>query len=139
MLKKILVPALIVALLAGGFAYYLYNKPATKTEDRSSDLSVTAEQLFQEYEANEETANQKYLNKVIEISGTIMGTLVEANEFTGVQLKAGPLDQGIICEFEKQPGVKHPRYPVGDPIKLKCKCSGKLMDVVLDRCIVLNQ
>jgi len=139
MLKKILLFVIAVAIISAGIGYYLYNKPVEKTETKSADLVVTAEDLYKEYTMDETQADQKYLNKVVEVTGQIMGNLVGQNTFSGVQLRATAGDQGIICEFEMDSTKKNPRLPVGDVITLKCICTGKLMDVVLNRCVILNK
>ncbi|MBK7233458.1 MAG: hypothetical protein IPH93_14640 [Saprospiraceae bacterium] len=111
MLKKILLFLLVAIIIAAGVGYYLYNKPVEKTETKSADLIVTAEDLYKEYAENETLADQKYLNKVVEVTGQIMGNLVGQNTFSGVQLKATAGDQGIICEFEMDSTKKIPDYP----------------------------
>ncbi|MBK9270635.1 MAG: hypothetical protein IPM48_03475 [Saprospiraceae bacterium] len=139
MIKKILMAALALMFVAGGIAYYLYNKPVSKTESKSTDLVITAENLFAEYNADETVADQKYLNKTVEVTGAIMGTLLQKNVVTGVQLSSGVADAGIICEFENEPGKTYSRFPVGDVLTLKCVCTGKLMDVVLTRCVIVQK
>ena len=70
-MKKIIIPVLLVGLVAAGIGYYMYNKPVESLEKKKADVSVTASQIIADYEADEKAANDKYLGKVVEVSGKV--------------------------------------------------------------------
>lgn len=137
-MKRVLIPLVLLIIIGGFIAYYYYTKPIDKTSDVKTDKVLTAETLYKEYESDETIADQKYLNKVIEVSGTIKGALLDDKGMVGVQLEVGDEDLGIICEFEEKYKFKTDDLPNGNSIKLKCFCTGKLMDVVLNRCVIVQ-
>ena len=81
--RYILVIILIVVSVAGIAAYrVLYAPPKTVEEMKS--LSISATDLAKQYAADETKANEKYLNKAIEVTGTITGT--EQNQDGGLMV-----------------------------------------------------
>ena len=71
MKRNILIAMLVLMAIAAGVGYYLYNKPAGTTISSDADHTVTATELFSEFEQNEEAANSKYLNKVLAVTGKV--------------------------------------------------------------------
>ncbi|MFM1876523.1 MAG: hypothetical protein RL266_2260 [Bacteroidota bacterium] len=118
-------------LLAGGIIYFVYNKPHRDVSSEKPEHVLTADQLFDEYEADEEAANTKFLDKTLEVSGTV--SEIGANDAgqTFVILSAqNAMIGGISATFEgDQKGLSE-----GQNVSLKCRCTGKLMDVVLINC-----
>src|SRR5271156_5344975 len=70
MIKKILIIISFLALMGGYTGYYLWNKPHKKVENMEA-INITSETLSKEYNENEKVADAMYLNKAIEISGTV--------------------------------------------------------------------
>lgn len=133
-LKKILIAATILGLIAAAYGYYLYNKPHTSTSDKDIDASVTAEQIVSEYEADENAANQKYLGKVIEVTGVVSDKSVDEKGVLNMTLKGGDL-AGVTCQFEKNEAMNVGSIQTGSTVKIKGECTGILMDVVFVNCI----
>ncbi|HJW31333.1 MAG TPA: hypothetical protein VJ508_19025 [Saprospiraceae bacterium] len=128
MFKRIIIGLLALCIIGGGIGYYLYNKPVESLEHRKADVEVTATKLLADYEANESTANNLYLGKVVLVSGKITNITDEAGK-KKINLDAGSPMSGIICELED--GKDAGSLKTGDEIKVKGKCSGYLSDVVL--------
>ncbi len=126
-----LVLALVLLAGLGLVINYYYQKPVESLENKSPDNSLAAADLFQEYESDEDLANSKYLNKVIEVSGTILN-------IDGPQIILKTQSSfGVICEIEKPETIE--TLKIGDKVVCKGLCTGKLMDVVISRCTVINQ
>lgn len=70
MIKKLLLVILAMAIIGGGIAYYLWNKPHEKVEDING-LTVSASQLCKDFSTDEVKANAKYIGKVLEVNGII--------------------------------------------------------------------
>lgn len=86
---KVLIAVAIIALIA--FAGYTYiNREHRDIATVNADYKLTAQELSQEFQKSEEEAVAKYLNKVIEVQGTISTVSENVLELTpgvSVQLK----------------------------------------------------
>jgi hypothetical protein len=125
---------IIVALLIGAIGYYNYNRTTSSLENTSPDFALSADDIFAEFEKNETEANKKFLDKVIEVSGTVQSFNNEnlADRNVTFQTESGMF--GVICKLDSTYDAKYTTV-TGDKIKLKGVCTGMLMDVVLIRCI----
>ncbi len=127
-----------MAVAGGGFAYYLYNKPVADTENIDASFTITADELFQQFELNETEANSKYLGKIIEVNGKVREFSIGDSGELNLVLASHSDMFGVNCGLSKDQDAKYKNYKVGDPIKIKGECSGISMDVVLTRCVIVN-
>ena len=132
MVRKILITIFILILIGVGTGFYLWNKPHQKVESAKS-ISITATNLAKEYSTNEKDADAKYLNKAIDVSGTI--SEVDKNQDGGVMivLQTGDPTAGIQCSLREK-GAD----PVkGQNIEIKGFCSGNgITGVSLTDCVI---
>ena len=130
---KFIVPIAIIGLAYG---FYEYNRGHQSTAKIQADHTVSAAELFREFEENEETANAKYLDKVVEVSGEISKISAEDPDKKSISLKSDDMIFGIIGELD--PAVDHQLSELneGENIVIKGICTGMLSDVVLVRCVV---
>jgi len=98
----------------------------------------TANDLLNAFETDESAANTKYLDKIIKVNGIIKD--IENND-TGeisVILATDNEMSSVICNFD--PAFKDiQKLKKGEEIVIKGLCSGYLMDVVLDRCVLAQK
>lgn len=127
-MKKFLIPLLIIGIIAAGIGYYMYNKPVESLEKKKADVSVTASQIIADYEADEKAANEKYLGKVVEVSGKV-STITDDGGKAKILLETDNPMALVICELED--GKDAGQIQAGDQAKVKGLCSGYLSDVVL--------
>jgi hypothetical protein len=129
----------IPLLLVIGFAWawHLYDKPHQSAADETITLSIVADSLYQQYQSNEKAADQKYLGKVIEVTGRISEIQHNGNsEIWILSTQAG--GGGINCELF--PGAKTDTHPkTGDNVTVKGRCTGFLMDVNLADCVLSSK
>lgn len=137
-MKKYIKYILLLAVIGLSTAYFMYNKPHKNIQKAEADFSLNAADLFTEYESNEETANTKYLDKVVEVEGKIQSIKTEDNGQTSVVLDSGSMMFGVNCQIDTTKLEVVNRYKEGDNIKLKGVCTGMLMDVVLVRCVPIE-
>jgi hypothetical protein len=70
--KKIIIAVILLAVIAGGmYAWREYTRPVKGLDSVDADYTVQATVLLQEFMTNETTANQKYLNKIVAVSGLV--------------------------------------------------------------------
>jgi hypothetical protein len=132
-MKKILYFLLGVAITGGLYGYYLWNKPHEDVQASKPAAVVEAAQLLNDFVADENAANAKYLGQTVQVSGTVK----ESSEEEGlikVMLDAGNENFGIYCTLDS--AGPHPRktFSSGEKLTLKGKCDGINLDVQLSRC-----
>ena len=134
-MKKILIILLGLVILGGIGGYFLWNKPHQNVAAAKADVSFTSSHLLQAFETDENAANVKYLDKVIKVNGVIKD--VENNESGEISVILATDNEmsSVICNFD--PAFKDTKQlEIGKKIIIKGLCSGYLMDVVLDRCVI---
>lgn len=134
MIRKILIAILVLSLIGAGVGYYEWHRKSKEAEDFKG-IPITAVELAKEFSANESAANAKYLNKWLEVSGTV--SEVDKNQEGGTMLvlDSGDPMTGVQCSMrEKDAGANK-----GQTVKLKGMCSGSgIMGVSLTRCIIIK-
>jgi hypothetical protein len=132
MVRKIIFAVVLLGLIGVGTGIYLWNKPHDKVEDRKG-IIVSAKDLSAQYGADEHRADSLYLNKAIEVTGTVGET--EQNQDGGVMmiLETGDPMAGIQCAMREK-GVKAEK---GKTVTIKGFCSGSgITGVSLTDCII---
>lgn len=123
----------MLVLSAGIWFYRYYHKPHVDVAGAVAEFSLSAAELWQEFDGDEANASQKYVNKVIAVSGQITAIKTENGEqFVG--LEASDLG-GVNCKMLQV----NPSLKVGQRVLVKGICSGYLMDVMMLRCVIENQ
>lgn len=131
MKKYILLAIISTALLAIYFAYTLYNKPHRNIAKETATYTLTANELFNNFEKDEKKSNEKYLDKTIAISGKIIDIYFDMNNKTVLVLEAeNAILGGVLCTIED----KNIKFKKNTEVKLKCKCTGFLTDVIMIEC-----
>ncbi len=132
MIKKILGIIVILALIGGAVGWYEYNKVAAKAEDVKG-ISIAADKLSKEYVTNEKAADSLYLNKVIEVSGTINEIDTNQDGNLMIVLQTGDPMAGVQCTMRDKGTVA----AKGANITIKGYCSGNgITGVSLTQCAI---
>jgi len=132
MKKLIPVIILIAAIIGGTVAYRMYNKPHRDIATEDAAFSLTADALFDAFEADETTANALYLDKVVEVTGEVAEvTENSAGQAVITITAANAMLGGVIATMEKAGTVN---ISEGETVTVKCRCTGHLMDVILINC-----
>ena len=127
-MKKILISLIVLSVIGVGIGYYMYNKPVESLEYKKADVVISADQLIKEYESDETAANEKYLGKVIEVSGKVADITEEGGKKKVSMETSNPMS-AVICEMEEKMSTGDMK--AGDNVKMKGMCSGYLSDVIL--------
>lgn len=136
-MKKLLGIGLLLALIVGGAGYFMYNKPHQNMEKAKADVVLDARELFTAFEANETEANQKYLDKVVKVSGLVKEVSTDEEGNVSVTLESGSEMFGVICQMDNLTQHDKTDFKPGEQVTFKGICTGMLMDVVLVRCVVV--
>lgn len=138
-LKIFLTIVLIGLIGAGGAYYYTFHKPHKNTFNLKPEFSLKADNLFSDFDENEEKANTKYLGKILEVEGKVVG-IKKINSNYEISL----IDdmEGVTCLVDSSYAIQQKdildKIKVDDIIKVKGQCNGYLMGVKMDRCVVVH-
>ena len=136
-MKKVLLIIFILAVVGASTAWYLYNKPVADMNDLNAEYTLSASELFNSFNENEDSANAKYLGKIVEISGTIR-ELKSDEEGETVILETDDMIFGVNCALSSGQESNFKKLKTGTNINIKGECTGISMDVVLVRCIIVD-
>ena len=134
MRKKYFIIIAIIVLIVAAWVYHLFTANRPGLAGVNADISINAVDLYNQFQSDENTADKKYLDKVIEIKGTI--TDIQQTDTTlSIELK-GADSGGINCGVANDGHDKTLSFQKGAIITVKGRCSGFLMDVNMVDCII---
>lgn len=138
--KHLIVITAVVVLLVGAIYGYLeFNRGVAGTASMPVQEKVTAGELLADFQTDEAAANQRYVGmteQVVQVSGTIRSMEPLGTGVTNVVLETGDDLAGIVCEFQDEEVPTDWRS--GADVSIKGICTGLLMDVVLVRCVAVE-
>lgn len=129
-LKKGLITFVILAAIAAGIYWYIATEKHADTSEVKAAFNVSAIDFIREFVANENTANQKYTDKIITVSGTV--SEIEPVDTT-VNIKFVDTTSGsyVIFAFQEQHIMEAKSLKVGDSVAIKGSCSGGVFSEIL--------
>jgi hypothetical protein len=133
MKKRLFAFAGILLLCGAGWGFYLYNKPHSGVENIEPAVTIAAPALYRQYSANEKDGDARFLDKVIEVTGTV-SDVQKTDTTVNILLKAGEIG-GINCSLSMKDN-KTELPSIGETVTVKGRCTGFLMDVELVDCII---
>ncbi|MEP6806211.1 MAG: hypothetical protein ABI892_16915 [Flavobacterium sp.] len=124
-----IIAILLVLVSAGIYFYYGFLfKEARNIASEMPDLSISATKLIDDYNSNPQKADALYLNKTIEITGTV------TKQTDSVVI----LENTVFCLFNQ----KTKNQLLNNKITVKGKCIGYdelFQEVKLDQCTLNKQ
>lgn len=132
----VVIISLIVLSLAILFFYNVF-QPTKSLVTVKPDYIISASELFADFEANESVANAKYVGKVLEVKGKIK-EINTSSEHISIILETNDVFSGINCSIANENDGLEDLIVPGIIIKIKGECSGKLMDVMLNNCVIIS-
>lgn len=140
-MKKLFFISLIVLLIGALIAFFVYtrvyNKPHKDIRSATADYVLTTSELIMEFKTNESEANQKYLDKIIQVSGVIQ-SIDTANGLSVITLRNGNDLESVICNMDPVENQKVIGLEAGNTLETKGVCTGFLLDVMLVRTVIVN-
>jgi tRNA_anti-like len=134
MRKKYLFGIVILVLILAGLGIYKVYKPHRNVSGEEAVASLPAQDLYLDFQHDENVANKKWVGKVIEVSG-IISSVNESAGYVSINLKA-TAEGGINCSVLKKDLDQNETLKNGDSLTIKGKCTGFLMDVNLVDCVI---
>jgi hypothetical protein len=138
-MRKKNIKHLLSFLALAGFLFLAYGSSDDKQIEQEistqePEISITASQLYKEYEANGVAADQKYKGKVLSVSGVVNNIDRDILDKIYVTIKGDEYFGDIQCYFAESHVNAAAQLSKGQKITVKGKCDGKLVNVKLDGC-----
>lgn len=136
--KRIILYAIIAIIIVGAVFTYLwtFRKAEISVGSKKAAFEMNADELLKHFEDDETSANTTYLDKVILVEGPV-NSITEDSLVTTVYLKDPDAISGVLCSFNNSV-IDTSKLSIGEVVKIKGLCSGYLLDVVLNKCILVK-
>jgi hypothetical protein len=134
---KILLIGLILIIIGLFFTINLYNKPFIDIKKSNPELKVTAQEILNDYQVDENLANEKYVDNLIQIKGEIADIYFD-NGISIITLKDNRGSSSIICHMLPEANLFVLKLKKGNKITIKGVCTGYLIDIMMVRCVLTN-
>jgi cytochrome c-type biogenesis protein CcmE len=134
--KIVLAVVSVIAVAGVLFGLYMYNLKPKDLQKVKPDFVVTAPDLIKAFETDENAATAKYVNNIVEVSGTIQSVKPGENNALTISLNSGNDISSVICTL--QGNTEPNNFRPGEQIIIRGTCSGFLMDVLLNNCAVVQ-
>ncbi len=137
--KKLRHIASLIAVV--GFLTIAYGSDDEKTTEiaissETPSLKVSAIKLYADYEANGVAADEKYKDKVLQVTGKITAIDRDIMDKIYVTLKGNQYFGDVQCFFAEDHIQTAMKLSKGQKITVKGQCNGKMMNVLLKGCII---
>jgi hypothetical protein len=137
-MKKIIFSILGVGIAIGiVVALYVFRKSDTGAIKRSPDFILSADSLVSLFSANEDSANKRFLDKIIQVKGRVAEITKDSTGYT-IVLRNENAMEGVSCALGNDQFEKAKELKTGVTIEIKGICAGKLIDVSLNKCAILK-
>jgi hypothetical protein len=135
---KYILFGLVIIIVAGAvYGYLLYNKPHRDVLKSKTDYTISASELLKEFETNSTLASEKYIGKILLVSGNVESIKVSPSNST-IQLSCEGGFFGVNCSFNSEGATNLLEIKIGNEIQLKGECSGYIDDVILNNCYLIK-
>lgn len=139
MWKKIITGFLILAIAGGGYGWHLYNKKPADSRKQTDCIELNAGALAEAFNRDEMAANRLYVDKVLIISGKVSDVQVDNAGHATVFLETGDPLSSITCGFYDDEAGSAEKIIPGTVVRVKGNCTGKLADIILNKCSLVDQ
>ena len=140
-------------LIVIGVAYFMFNMPQRDVQSAKTDFRVSSTEIVNEYLANADLANDKYLqeegdSKILAVTGSVVSIDMDLNNQKVVLLKNLDDQAGVSCTFTKETNKNVENLQIGETITIKGVIrSGAgfdedldlFEDVIMEKCDVLDK
>ena len=100
---------------------------------------VSARRLWAEYDENGVAADQKYKDKIIEVTGVVDTIDKDITDTIYIKLKTGQYSSMAYCYLAAKHTNEAASLRKGQTITLRGKCDGKLMGINLRGCVLVEK
>ena len=125
--------------MAGFYIYREYNRTNVEIDNLEVSAKVTSDQVYTVFSTDTAKARRDYLDKVLEVSGTVESAEAISDTISQIVLAAqGSMAGGVQASIKA--GQDASKATVGANVRLKCRCKGiddLFGSVVMMDCLIL--
>lgn len=126
-----------VILFTSVIAVLKYYKPHRSVKKEEAAFRMSVSELVTAFANDEVDANTRYAGKILEVRGTLKEMIL--NDSTLILLMGDSSEMtGVSCYLQRDQKDKYTMLKRGEQVKVKGVCNGMLLDVVLDKAILLT-
>ena len=126
--------AVILSLIGGWYYVFVYSKNHHRDAADEKGIVVNAADVAAEYQSNEQSANAKYLDKALEVTGEVMEVGKNQEGKTTVALKTNDIMTTVFCTLKDSTANVLPNQK----ITIKGICIGFISDVKIKDAMVIK-
>ncbi len=126
--------AVIVAFLILAFGSTDTDTDTQKVQSQVPSYTLSANQLYGEYNSNEVAADSKYKGKTVIVTGTIQNIGKDIMDDAYIVIGGGGFLDGVQCTFTKGEQSSVARLSKGQQVRVKGEVSGKMGNVLVNKC-----
>jgi hypothetical protein len=116
----------------------VYYKPHRSVKREEAAYRLTVKQLVDSFSNNEARANDLYAGRVIEVEGRLKEMIL--NDSTLILLMGDSAQMtGVSCYLNRDQKEKYTSLRRGENVRVKGICNGMLLDIVMDKCILVSK
>ncbi len=136
--KKLLIAIAIIGAIAAYFVWVNFLKTGPSMRKLDAEYQVEAVAFYNEFDSDESAASAKYANKIIEITGQVAAIDISEGSLPIISLKTEGF--GVIkCTMESDlDDDEMAAIQPNSTIVIKAECLGILIDVLLNRSIIIK-
>ena len=128
--------AIIVVVIGAGV--WMYFKPHRSVAAAEPAFILSASELIDAFVEDEAAATMRYGGKIVNVKGPV-SEIILSDTSAVLQIGDGSQMAGIRCYLDNNQKADYSSLRQGDPVSVKGICNGMLLDVVLDKCILLSE
>jgi hypothetical protein len=137
-IRNILIFIIILGVIGGLIGLYLYNKKSPDLSKVKADYTLQVSEIVNEFNQDENAASAKYIDKVVEVTGPASTIEVAGDSTMNVTISDKDQMSGVICTFHDIANPASIENKKGEIITVRGVCSGMLMDVLLNDCVIVK-
>lgn len=121
-MKRILIIVVLLIIAVGGwYAYRLYTQKTPDVVNKNPDVVITATELIAAFDKDTATAKKKYIDRIIEVTGTVKRIDTTGSVVLGEE---GSASEVTISLDEQRHLNDHKKLKIGTVGILQGKCTG---------------
>jgi hypothetical protein len=137
--KKIFVGLATIAITMGLYGYREYIRKNKNLSYVKANFKIQANALIKEFEENEKKANEKFLDKIIAVSGAIRDVIKDDKGYYSIVLGGDENMSTVRCSMNSIDQDEVGLLKKGNIIMIKGACTGFNADDLLGSDIILNR
>jgi hypothetical protein len=131
----------LVFILAGvAYGYYMFNMKRSDLRKVKPAFVISSKELYSAFEIDETGATARFIGKVVEVNGNVAQVeFGSADSTLSITLREDDQFSGVICTFNGIEDKSQVSINPGQQITIRGECSGMLMDVLLNNCVIVRE